>query len=126
MAGGTGTQGSDQSGAGGGSSGNGANGHGAGGAGLNSAITGTSVGRGGGGGNAPDQGYGGGYSGNGPGEANTGGGGMVAPGGSGIVIIRYPGTYTLTASGGLTTTTDIDGAYKATSFTAGTGTFQLG
>ena len=126
MAGGTGTQGSDQAGAGGGTTGNGPNGHGPGGVGLASSITGSSVGRGGGGGNGPDGGFGGGYSGNGPGEANTGGGGMVAPGGSGIVIIRYPVAYTATASVGLTASTVIDGDYKATSFTAGTGTFQLG
>ena len=51
---------------------------------------------------------------------------MVAPGGSGIVIVRYPKDYTVTASGGLTTLTVTDGDYRATSFTAGTGTFQLG
>jgi len=124
--GGAGVQGTDQAGAGGGAGGQGSNSHGPGGIGYDSSITGASVGRGGGGGNAPDQGFGGGYSGNGPGEVNTGGGGMVAPGGSGVVIIRYPDTYNLTASAGLTTSTDVDGDYKATSFTAGTGTFQLG
>ena len=51
---------------------------------------------------------------------------MVAPGGSGIVIVRYPNTYDITVGAGLTSSTVTDGDFKATSFTAGTGTFQLG
>ena len=51
---------------------------------------------------------------------------MVAPGGSGIVVIKYPSTYTLTADPGLTITTTTSGTFKSTSFTAGTGNFQIG
>ena len=44
---------------------------------------------------------------------------MVAPGGSGVVIIKYPDAYTLTASAGLTTSTGTSGDFKVTSMTAG-------
>ena len=71
-----------------------------------------------------------------PGYANTGGGGggvsgyatpfNSGPGGSGVVIIRYPNTRTVSSvSGGLTTST-LNGTHsssKYTVFSAGTGTF---
>jgi hypothetical protein len=71
-----------------------------------------------------------------PGSANTGSGGgggayygsnpanaAGAAGGSGVVIIKYPSSYSISQSGGLTlsTSTSIPG-YKVTSFTAGSGT----
>ena len=121
-----------------------------GGSGVYSGITGSSVGRaGGGGGNALDAGgtagtasEGGGIGvvnssspGN-PGTANTGGGGGAGSstdlagstrsgggnGGSGLVIIKYPSSKTATPSAGLTSSTNIIGNYKITTFTAGTGT----
>jgi len=66
------------------------------------------------------------------GTANTGGGarGIIVfgthqiyggNGGSGIVILRYPNTYTISQSG-LTLTTATDGDDKVTTITAGTGT----
>ena len=118
-----------------------------GGNGLSSSITGASVARAGGGGggaytyaNASQPGVGQAGGGNGNGAqngsgfnatANTGsgggGGGYPAPvsggsGGSGVVILRYPNSKTLTASSGLTHTTLTDGADKVTTITAGTGT----
>lgn len=114
-----------------------------GGAGLASTITGSSVTRGGGGGggkrNTGSAGSGGiGGGGNGGltaagsnGIVNTGGGGGGAGGldptvriggngGSGIVIIKYPDTLTLTIGGGLTSSTATAGGFKTTTFTAGT------
>jgi hypothetical protein len=41
-------------------------------------------------------------------------------GGSGIVILKYPDTITLTIGGGLTSSTSTAGGFKITSFTAGT------
>jgi hypothetical protein len=115
---------------------------GAGGAGLANSITGSSVTRGGGGGGgafrlgvAGAGGAGGGGAGaleaNGnPGTANTGGGGggsgstgsnqTGGNGGSGIVIIKYPDSISLTIGGGLTSSTTTSGGFKVTSFTAGT------
>ena len=71
-------------------------------------------------------------------RANTGGGGGGAAwpgsgwgyngssGGSGVVILRYPNTYTLTNPGsGLTMSTATDGSDKVTTLTAGTGNIQL-
>ena len=66
------------------------------------------------------------------GTANSGGGGGGAfgysstsrnngSGGSGIVIIRYPNTYTI-AQSRITLTTATDGSDKVTTITAGTGT----
>ena len=64
------------------------------------------------------------------GAANTGGGGggagdtssPGAAGGSGVVILRYPNTLTISnPGGGLTLTTATDGSNKVTTFTAGTG-----
>ena len=68
--------------------------------------------------------------------ANTGNGGQTpkAPantnwasqnGGSGIIILRYPNTYTITISAGLTGSTATDGSDKVTTFTAGTGTISF-
>ena len=69
------------------------------------------------------------------GTVNTGGGagggasrdGISSPsGGSGIIILRYANTKTLTNPGaGLTLSTATDGNYKVTTFTAGTGNIQL-
>ena len=61
------------------------------------------------------------------GTANTGGGGggtrgsqFSGNGGSGIVILRYPNTATITVGAGLTSSTATDGSFKVTTFTAGT------
>jgi hypothetical protein len=68
------------------------------------------------------------------GTANTGGGGgsgamggtvQGGNGGSGIVILRYPNTKTITIPGGLTATTTTDGSDKVTTFTAGTGNISF-
>jgi hypothetical protein len=121
-----------------------------GGAGLASTITGSSVTRGGGGGGgagnqnttAASGGAGGGGNGaattggvatsgtvntgggGGGGGANTGVGGATAgaSGGSGLVILRYPDTLTITIGAGLTGTTATDGSDKVTTITAGDGT----
>lgn len=60
------------------------------------------------------------------GAANTGGGGggrasmnPVSTGGSGVVILRYPNTLTITVGPGLTSTTTTTGTDKVTTFTAG-------
>ena len=138
-------------GGGGGASAVGANGSGAnggnGGAGSASSITGSSVTYAGGGGGSSNGGTSGtgGAGGGGRGgvdaginaiggTANTGGGAGgveyndasgVSNGGSGIVILKYPSDYTISNSGGgLTFTTSTSGAYKITSFTAGTGNVQ--
>jgi hypothetical protein len=42
-------------------------------------------------------------------------------GGSGVVILRYPDTRTITIGAGLTGSTATDGSYKVTTFTAGSG-----
>ena len=116
---------------------------GTGGAGLASAITGSAVTRAGGGGGG---GYnagggsggtgGGGTGGSGTGTANTGGGGGGGNGangssnngyggGSGIVILRYSNTKTITIGSGLTGSTATVGSDKVTTFTAGTGNIQI-
>ena len=121
-----------------GSSNNGGNG----GAGVATSISGSSVtyAGGGGGGAYSTQGTGGAGGGadgiknsNGnSGTANTGGGagGLYSTdtsqryggnGGSGIVILRYPNTYTISQTG-LTLSTATDGDDKVTTITAGTGT----
>ena len=46
-------------------------------------------------------------------------------GGSGVVIVRYPNTYTITVGAGLTSSTTTDGSDKVTSFTAGTDTISF-
>jgi hypothetical protein len=65
------------------------------------------------------------------GTVNTGGGGggksggdaptPGAAGGSGIVILRYPSTFTITIGAGLTGSTATVGANRVTTITAGTG-----
>jgi hypothetical protein len=69
------------------------------------------------------------------GEVNTGGGagaggGVLTPsshpGGSGIVILKYPDTLTIAVGAGLTATTDPPSSgYKVTTFTAGTDTISF-
>ncbi len=59
------------------------------------------------------------------GDANTGGGagataGAGTSGGSGVVIIKYPDTRTITVGGSLTSSTVTTTDYKMTIFTAGT------
>ena len=116
----------------------------AGGSGSTSNITGSSIVRaGGGGGGATVPGGtggsgGGGNGGNGSsgsaGATNTGSGGggggdgnnSGGIGGSGIVILRYPNSYTISNPGsGLTFTTATVGSDKVTTFTAGTGNIQF-
>jgi hypothetical protein len=48
-------------------------------------------------------------------------GGFASNGGSGVVIVRYPNTRTITIGGGLTGSTTTSGSDKITTFTAGTG-----
>jgi hypothetical protein len=66
------------------------------------------------------------------GSANTGGGGSGSScvlvgsmtggtGGSGVVILRYPDTRTITIGAGLTGSTATDGSSKVTTLTAGSG-----
>ena len=125
---------------------------GSGGSGVASTITGSSVTRagGGGGGYAQDlnkaaggggSGGGGaggatssGAGGNGADNTGSGGGGTggqnsngsnSGTGGSGVVIIRYPNTKTVTIGSGLTGTTATDGSDKVTTFTAGTGNISF-
>ena len=107
--------------------------------GLNVSITGSSVGYAGGGGRVWTNVQGGGgvsaaSTGNGGnGTANTGGGGgggnsntgYGGNGGTGVVILRYPNTYTVTIGSGLTGSTATDGSDKVTTFTAGTGTISF-
>ena len=129
--------GSGDNGGGGGGAGEAGNtdGTGHGGDGLSSSITGTAVTRGGGGaarltagGHATGGEGGGGPSGNANGVANTGGGGGAAiggdpsgPGGSGVVILRYANTLTITLGAGLTGTTATVSSNKVTTITAGSG-----
>lgn len=116
---------------------------GKGGDGISSTISGANVfyGGGGGGGLGPKSataapggegggGRGGDYGGlaGTNGEQNTGGGGGAGSspsiaGGSGVIILRYPSDITITADGGLTSTTDSANVagYKITTITAGTG-----
>jgi hypothetical protein len=46
-------------------------------------------------------------------------------GGSGIVIMKYPSTRTLTIPGGLSATTYTVGSFKYTKFTSGSGTVTI-
>jgi len=124
---------------------------GTGGLGLAVSITGASVGyAGGGGGGAGNTSFGvpggvgtsGGGSGGsthggaaGSGTVNTGGGGggggagssaaTGGAGGSGVVILRYPNTFTISVGAGLTSSTTTDGSDKITSFTAGSDTVSF-
>ena len=118
-----------------------------GGDGVQTSITGTATyfaggggGTGGGTGGAGSGGQGGGADGTrnaagNSGTANTGGGagGIIVfgthqlyggNGGSGIVILRYPNTYTISQSG-LTLSTATTGSDKVTTITAGTGTISF-
>lgn len=89
------------------------------GVGVASTITGSSITRAAGGGM---------FSGT-PGTANSGGGGAggasagnSGAGGSGVVILRYPDTFTITIGAGLTGSTPAPaGGFKVTTITAGTG-----
>jgi hypothetical protein len=64
---------------------------------------------------------------------NTGGGGGGSgalngnggTGGSGVVIIKYPSSLTITPGAGLTSSTVTSGDYKITTFTAGTDTITV-
>ena len=77
-------------------------------------------------------GLGGGGS-NSVGQINTGGGGSGGPvnalgynGGSGVVIIKYPDTLTISVGAGLTSNTPpAAGGYKVTTFTAGSDTVSF-
>jgi hypothetical protein len=64
-----------------------------------------------------------------PGDPNTGGGGGGAatgsPGGSGVVILRYPAEKTINVGAGLTASTVVEGDFNVTVFTAGTGTVTV-
>lgn len=113
-----------------------------GGDGLSSSITGTGVYRGGGGGGGSTStsgqgGLGGGGAGGsaggtsgtvntGGGGGGTGNGGTAGSGGSGIVILKYPDSVTLTIGAGLTSSTSTAGGFKVTQFTAGTDTVTVG
>jgi len=102
-----------------------------GGDGVASSITGSSVYRAGGGGSAGNAGgspggLGGGGNSGSPGVANTGGGaGAGQNGGSGVVILKYPDTTTLTIGAGLTASTITSGGFNITTFTAGTDTVSF-
>ena len=92
---------------------------------MSSSITGASVTRATGGsshanaaGGANTGDGGGGYANN---SGNPGGG----AGGSGVVILRYPNSYTVTIGAGLTGTTATDGNDKVTTFTSGSGTITF-
>ena len=126
--GGQGSEASDHGGGGGGAGAAGTTSNG--GNGLAVSITGSSVTYAGGGGSDGTGGSGGGGNTQTSGTANTGGGGggifnSAKTGGSGIVILRYPSNYTLTAGAGLTSSTATDGSYKVTTFTAGTDTISF-
>jgi hypothetical protein len=104
-----------------------------GGLGVASSITGSSVTRavGGAGGRSDadaDGTAGGANTGTGGGGAgvNSGGSQTGGAGGSGIVIVKYPDTITISnTGGGLTFSTSTAGGFKVTSFTAGTGNIQF-
>ena len=53
---------------------------------------------------------------------------VTGSGGSGVVIIRYPATHTLTNDGsdnGLTVNTYTEGSFKVSVYTAGSGTITV-
>ena len=92
---------------------------GGGGAGVSSSITGSAVTRAEGGGVATNL--------NGTVNSGKGGGGSLpntndgANGGSGVVILKYTSSFTITIGAGLTGSTVTDGSFKVTTITAGTG-----
>mgnify|MGYP001192405745 CR=1 FL=1 len=114
---------------------------GIGGNGINIDITGSTVSYAGGGGRTLGTPPGGGGQSaaspgaGGNGTANTGGGGgggngtgasyIGGQGGTGVVILRYPSSRSITIPGGLTSTTSVVGSDKVTIFTAGTGNIQF-
>jgi hypothetical protein len=114
---------------------------GIGGQGLDVSISGAAVKYAGGGNGAtnstnPNNGGGGYQNGQRDGTVNSGSGGRGGPnpgtaaleygaGGSGIVILRYPNTLTISVGSGLTSSTATDGSDKVTSFTAGTDTISF-
>ena len=51
--------------------------------------------------------------------------GYVNTGFSGIVIVTYPDSYTITVGAGLTSSTATSGSTSVTTFTAGTGNIQF-
>jgi hypothetical protein len=64
----------------------------------------------------------------GSGSSSPGGGGEGGnnSGGDGILVLRYPNTYTLSnPGGGLTLSSATDGSDKVTTITAGTGNIRL-
>jgi len=79
----------------------------------------------GGGGNGVSQNSTGGSGTNNTGGGGGGGGTQSGAGGSGVVILRYPNTYTVTIGAGLTGSTATDGSDKVTTFTAGTGNISF-
>lgn len=104
-----------------------------GGVGVTSSITGSPVGRAGGGGGRGNAASGtatdGGGAANTSGTVNTGGGcggGTIGRiGGSGLVVIKYPDSITLTIGAGLTSSTSTAGGFKTTTFTAGEDTVSF-
>src|SRR5210317_1830818 len=48
-----------------------------------------------------------------------------AAGGSGVIYLRYPNSFTITVGAGLTSSTTTDGSDKITTFTAGTDTISF-
>ena len=96
------------------------------GAGLSSSITGSAVTRALGGGQGQQGNTGTSGSANtGTGGRGTGGTSNAGTGGSGVVILRYPNTFTITVGSGLTSSTATDGDDKVTTFTAGTDTVSF-
>jgi hypothetical protein len=110
------------SGAGGGGGGAGSAGSGAtAGSGKASSITGSSITRAAGGANNDGGGTSGGAN-TGTGGAGQFSSGTSGSGGSGIVIVKYPDTRTISnPGGGLTSSTSTAGGFSVTSITAGTG-----
>ena len=74
-----------------------------------------------GGANIPGQNGGTNLGGGGGGDGWAGTSQPGGAGGSGVVILRYPSSFTLTVGAGLTSSTNIVGTNKVTSFTAGSG-----
>jgi hypothetical protein len=136
VAGGAGGTGGDSGGGGGGGAGGAGNNGGSttggsGGVGITTNISGSSLsyGGGGGGGKSGSASSGGGAGNGSSGTANTGGGGggnatgtSPGNGGSGIVIIRFPDTYSLSVGAGLTSSNSTANGFKTFIFTSGTGT----
>ena len=96
---------------------------GAGGAGQSSNITGTNVTRatGGSGVHVANPIPGAANSGDGGGSNSGSGVAAKSNGGSGVVILRYPDSYTITIGAGLTGSTTPSGNKKVTTITLGTG-----